>query len=274
MENFCEDCHLNILEMNHFDNPMELFRFFQEHGIITLTKCPRCDGEPTMTTKNDKMYWRCQKTHTEVDDDGNIVKFRCNFWQSVFHGTWLNNCKVPLKKILILVKLFCEDKFKFKQTAEILEVNNSFVTNWIKCCRQVCSDFVETHPNKIGGEGKVVEIDESKFGRRKNHKGRIIEGKWVVGGVQVDDKTNCFFEPVEDRSSKTLMEIILRNVQPGTTIVTDCWRGYIALKDEHFHHLTVNHRYNFVDPNTGAHTNSIEREWRDLKENVQKWILK
>ena len=89
----------------------------------------------------------------------------------------------------------------------------------------MCSDFIEKHPNKIGGEGKVEEIDESKFDRRKNHKGRIIEGKWVFGSVQVDDKTNCFFEPVEDRSSKTLMEIILRNVQPGTKIVTDCWRG-------------------------------------------------
>ena len=76
-----------------------------------------------------------------------------------------------------------------------------------------------------------MEVEESKFGRRKNHTVRIIEGKWVVGGVHVDDKTNCFFEPIKDRSRKTLMEIILRNVQPGTTVVTDCWRGYIALKD-------------------------------------------
>ena len=68
----------------------------------------------------------------------------------------------------------------------------------------MCSDYVQNSDfPKIGGEGKVIEMDESIFGSRKHHKGRVIEGKWVVGAVQVDDKTKCFFEPVENRSSKT-----------------------------------------------------------------------
>ena len=37
---------------------------------------------------------------------------------------------------------------------------------------------------QIGGPGKVVEIDESKFGRRKYNRGRYQEGHWVFGGVE------------------------------------------------------------------------------------------
>lgn len=36
----------------------------------------------------------------------------------------------------------------------------------------------------VGGFGQVVKIDESKFGRRKYHRGHRVEGQWVFGGVQ------------------------------------------------------------------------------------------
>ena len=129
----------------------------------------------------------------ETMSSSDAILADCFSWYFAVHY-----CKVPLKKILVFAKLFMEDKFKFNQTAVILEVNNSFGTNWIKCRLEECSDFIEAHPNKIGGDGKLVEIEESKFCRPKNHRGRIISGKWVVGGVQVDDKINCYFEPVED----------------------------------------------------------------------------
>ena len=122
----------------------------------------------------------------------------------------------------------------------------------------------------IGGYGKVVEIDEPKFGRRKNHKGRIIEGTWVFGGIETLDKTKCFFVPVENRNQITLLEFIKRFILPGTTIVSDCWKAYNCLETEGYLHLRVNHSYNFVDPDTGAHTNNIEREWRDLRSKIQK----
>ncbi|KZR97001.1 Uncharacterized protein APZ42_008350, partial [Daphnia magna] len=45
---------------------------------------------------------------------------------------------------------------------------------------------------KIGCFGITVEIDESKFGKRKYNRGKRVEGVWVVGGVErISGK--CFF---------------------------------------------------------------------------------
>ena len=68
-----------------------------------------------------------------------------------------------------------------------------------------------------------------------------------------------------------LRQFSITHVDPRTTIISDCWRAYQCLENEGFKHLTVNHTYNFVDPETGAHTNIIERKWRDLKSLVPKY---
>ena len=44
-------------------------------------------------------------------------------------------------------------------------------------------NYVVSRPKKIGGEGKIVEIDESKFEKRKYNLGRVAEGQWVFGGI-------------------------------------------------------------------------------------------
>ena len=54
--------------------------------------------------------------------------------------------------------------------------------------RELVEHAILSKPVKIGGEGKIVEIDESKFGKRKFHRGRRVDGVWVFGGVERGDK--------------------------------------------------------------------------------------
>ena len=70
---------------------------------------------------------------------------------------------------------------------------------------------------------------------------------------------------VPDRSSETLKTAINEWIVPGTTLYTDCWKGYKNLDKEGFAHWTVNHSLYFVDPDTGIHTNTIESMWRHAK---------
>ena len=104
---------------------------------------------------------------------------------------------------------------------------------------------------KIGGVDQIVEIDESKFGKRKYNVGQIVTNQWVFGGICRGTR-DFFAVPVENRDKATLLGIISEYIEPGTTIITDCWKAYDCLADEGFVHLKVNHSLNFVDPITSA----------------------
>jgi hypothetical protein len=61
------------------------------------------------------------------------------------------------------------------------------------------------------------------------------------------------------------LPIIEEWILPGTTIISDCWKAYNCLEREGYVHLKVNHSLHFKDPETGAHSNSIESSWRAAK---------
>lgn len=64
-----------------------------------------------------------------------------------------------------------------------------------------------------------------------------------------------FIVPVPERSKETLINVIKEWILPGTTIISDCCKGYKCLENEDFIHYTVNHSLNFVDPDTGKISN-------------------
>uniref|UniRef100_A0A1X7VKF1 ISXO2-like transposase domain-containing protein n=1 Tax=Amphimedon queenslandica TaxID=400682 RepID=A0A1X7VKF1_AMPQE len=110
----------------------------------------------------------------------------------------------------------------------------------------------------------IVEIDESKIGRRKYNRGRYVEGHWVFGGIE-QGTGECFMVEVPDRSAATLLPIIFKHVRPSTTIISDKWRAYSSLASSGMIHLTVNYSLNFINPINGAHTQSIESTWSQVK---------
>ena len=139
-----------------------------------------------------------------------------------------------------------------------IKTSSETVSDYKRYCCDICLNVViDNSYDKIGGPGTHVEIDESKFGKRKYNCGHVIEGQWVLGGICRETK-EFFLVTVPSRDKETLIPIIKNKIKPGTTILSDCWKTYDCLEKEDFLHLNVNHSLNFVDPTTGCYTQNIE----------------
>ena len=92
----------------------------------------------------------------------------------------------------------------------------------------------------------------------------------MFGGVECGSG-KCFLIPVEHQDSTTLLNIIEEWILPGTTIISDCWKAYECLEEAGFVHQRVNHKKNFVGPATSAHTNTVERAWREVRNGIPRF---
>ncbi|KAH7825590.1 putative Uncharacterized transposase-like protein [Monocercomonoides exilis] len=120
----------------------------------------------------------------------------------------------------------------------------------------------------IGGVGKVVEIDEAIWRRRKYGKGRRKVQLWIFGMIErssEEEKGKVLLFLVYRRTRNVLLPIIKRHVHAGTEIHSDEWKAYSTLSDNGFVHKTVNHSRRFKDRFTKACTNVIEGTWSRMR---------
>lgn len=236
------------------------------HGVLNkTTQCPTCHEQVDLNINSFRFTCdRRYRTHKNTR--------KCRFRRSGKNGTWFASSKLQFEDIMYLTVLWL--KLPHPRQAFItkeLSCTNETVVNWSSFCREVCIEWSLNTSVKLGGIGTVVEIDEAKFGRRKYNRGRIIEGKWIFGGFQRNNK-NIFLVPVENRTSQTLLAVIQEWILPGTTIVSDCWKSYDILRNEGFEHLKINHSLNFVDPqDPQVHTQNIERTWRNVRGGIPRY---
>ena len=107
----------------------------------------------------------------------------------------------------------------------------------------------------IGGAGRVIEVDEMKMGR-KYQQGRIVEGSWIIGFIDVEsNEIRLDICPQNKRDQETLLQLVQKHVAPNSTVFTDAWKGYNNLSANGFEHWCVNHTYQFVTE--GVTTNKI-----------------
>ncbi|OMJ85843.1 hypothetical protein SteCoe_12757 [Stentor coeruleus] len=66
---------------------------------------------------------------------------------------------------------------------------------------------------------------------------------------------------------ETLNTIITTHAMSDSIVITDCWKGSNEIQI-FFEHMTVNHSENYVNPETGATTNTIKGTWNDIKHQV------
>ena len=66
--------------------------------------------------------------------------------------------------------------------------------------------------------------------------------RWVIGEIDRRSK-KLFLKDVNKRDANALLDVTEKNVQSGTTIITNMWRSYNSLQSKDCTHLRVSIRW-------------------------------
>jgi transposase-like protein len=195
--------------------------------------------------------------------------YKCNACESQFTatiGTVYEDSKVPLNKWLLAMHLMCASKKGISALQLQRELAlGSYRTAWFMAHR-IREAMIDTSDTPLGGEGKVVEADETYYGKpavsptlrtsgkpflKGNPKRR--NSRPVVALVERGGKAKVFHVAVADKA--TVSAIVMANVHPATRLHTDESRLYVGSADVFASHETVKHsagEYARGDVNTNS----------------------
>ena len=162
----------------------------RKHLLASSMLCPKCSSGCRIIPRKGSFSWRCPRKGCQT-----VVSIRQNSFYSGSH--------LPLTDCIEMTYYWSRQQ---PVTMTMIETGHSShtVVDWYNFHRDVCAQYFIDHHVQIGGAGKIVEIDESKFGRRKYNRGRYQEGHWVFGGVE-RGTSKAFMVEVLDRSAATLL---------------------------------------------------------------------
>jgi transposase-like protein len=242
-----------ILHFADYENCREFMAFVRwPDGVV---KCPTCGATKVTWLANAKVY-RCYGDHPKQ-------KF------SLKTGTVLEDSPIGLEKWLPAIWLLanCKNGISSYEVHRALGVTQKtawFVLHRIRLAMQSGSFL------KLGFDGGPVEVDETFIGGKVGNmhqskraklggKRRGVTGKAIVVGM-LERKGKVRTEVVMERTQSVLRALVSKHLDPGATLVTDEWGGYVGTE---FVHEVVNHAEEYVRGH--VHTNGIENFWSLLK---------
>jgi len=191
-------------------------------------------------------------------------------------GTLFERSKIPLCKWLLATHLMCASK-KGMSAHQLYRMMGfgSYRTAWFMAMR-IRESMRELFPEArgpLGGEGKIVEVDETFIGgkeknkhvSKRNAKNIGGMGKEIVFGL-VERGGHVRTQVVKRVNAKTLRPIMTAQIDRATKLMTDD-AGQYRHMGEDFDHEVVNH--SILEYVRGdAYTNTIEGYFSILKRGI------
>lgn len=155
----------------------------------------------------------------------------CNACRRIFtvtNNTVMERSHIPLTAWVAAFHLYAASKKGFSAHQLHRELGLTYKSAWFLAMR-VREAMGETDPQPMGGEGKIVEIDETYFGTpkriRSRKSGRIVKARGtggkqkIVSLVERGGKSRSF--KVENANAETVTKIIYENAKRESRLMTD-----------------------------------------------------
>ena len=186
-----------------------------------------------------KGYSCCKCQHKEywLNNRGIMVCKSCKNELSITSGTIFHRSKLPLVVIFRALWWMVAQKNGVSAVGiqRVLGLG-SYRTAWV-WLHKFRRLMVFPGRNKLSGK---VEVDETLVGGKKAGKrGRGAEGKsLVVIAVEIMEKGTgrVRMSLIPDATKKSLGKFINENIETGSDLITDGWKGYTGISKKGYHH--------------------------------------
>ena len=251
---------MSVLSKPYFHNEAKAFEYLESILWADGVVCPHCG------TIGGRLYeLKGKTTRLGLKKCG-----ECRQQFTVKVGTVFEHGRMPLNKMLQAVYLMTASKkgISAHQMHRILEI--SYKSAWFLMHR-VREAMRSGDLAPFGGEGGVVEVDETFIGRREGvEKGRGgYAHKVPVLSLVHRESGQCRSFVVDDVTRDTLLPIVMKNVQRETYIMTDEATQYRGqFRKVFLGHGTVNHGAGEYGRGR-VHTNTVEGSFSIFKRGMK-----
>ena len=180
-----------------------------------------------------------------------------------FHRT-----RTPLRDWFYVMFLFCSTRNGVAAKEVERQIGVTYKTAWRMCheIRKYMNALDSNDP--IGGEGEIVEIDETLIGGSVSGKGQGYKGNKTCVVGMYERGGELVTRVATRRTKKAMQTLIVRHVLPGSTLNTDEFGGYKDIDRSGYRHVTVNHGEGEYARKDGAGVNALEGFWSALKRGI------